>query len=94
MQMGCTADTFHFLLIMSYSRDASEVTAGQARPGSYTSKQINIPRPEERLELEASSGLMERLGGRGGERSRILELDFGAHSTREQNSGTLSGWQK
>lgn len=74
MQMGCTADTFHFLLIMSYSRDASEVTAGQARPGSYTSKQINIPRPEKRLELEASPGLMERLGG---ERRRA-QPDFGA----------------
>ena len=74
MQMGCTADTFHFLLIMSYSRNASEVTAGQARPGSYTSKQINIPRLEERLKLEASPGLMEGLDG---ERRRA-QPDFGA----------------
>ena len=28
MQMGVAADTFHFLLIVSCSRESSEVTAG------------------------------------------------------------------
>lgn len=75
---GIRSDTFHFLQITSYSRDASEVTAGQARQ-SYTSKQINVPRAEERLEPGASPGPAEGLGG---ERRRAEHA--------EQNSGALS----
>ena len=54
MQMGFTGHIFHFLLLIrSYSRDASDVTAGQASQ-SYTLKPINVLRAEERLEPGAS----------------------------------------
>lgn len=69
MQMGFTAGT-HFLLILSYSHNASEVTAGQRRQ-SYRSKQINIPRVPARASLEDYSVA-------GGERR--AQPDLGAKS--------------
>lgn len=74
MQMGFTADTFHFLLIESYKLQCQGgyCRAGQGRQ-NYTLKQINIPKTEE-LKTEPLLRTVEWLGReRKRELSQILE---------------------
>lgn len=82
MQMGFTADIFHFLLILSYSHNASEVTAGQHRQ-CYASKQIDIPRAEDRLKPEPLWRTAEWLMGKE-ELSQVLEQTV--HGSRIQEN--------
>lgn len=64
MQMGVAADTFHFLLIVSCSRESSEVTAGAGQAELHIEAN---QRPESGREAQAGS-LPEAPRGGGGAR--------------------------
>lgn len=90
MQIGFTADTFHFLLIVSYKlqRQGGYRRAGQGRQLYMEANQHSKSGRE--LKLEPLLRPAEWLGGE----KKGAQPDFGANSTRWQNSGILSELQK
>lgn len=82
MQMGVAADTFHFLLIVSCSRESSEVTAGAGQAELHIEANQC---PESRREAQARS-LPEAAEGPGGEERGVqLILEGTAQGSRTQD---------